>query len=472
MAELFPFKFEPVGERILLTNDAGDFFYASSATLERLVNGSRNKEDNDFLLGQGFAFKAQGDFYYESFRRRLFHRKEIEKRIVYLIAIPTLRCDLSCQYCQVSRADKNAAGFDWSDETTANFMGLLDRVDTHNIKVEFQGGEPTLRTDILKRIISHLDHRDTNAQFIICTNLNTLSDELLALLERPNVFVSTSLDGTAAAHQANRTDSPDGTRRFFENLDEIRRRFGADKVSALPTIASLQPEFLRSLIDTYVRLGFPSIFLRPVNYHGFARKRFADTREAGTAWSQAYRLALDMIFETNEASEGPIREFMLEVALSRIFRSSSNNHVDLRSPNPAALDYLVIDYDGRFFPSDEARMLARIGHSDLSIGSLGEGVNIPKSRSLSWNQINEIHPDCLHCAYQPYCGIDTIDDLSRYNRIDKPKHETWFCQVNMNIFSFIFERLQSNSPRDLRNLAFHLTGHYDLIPFYGQLHND
>lgn len=35
----------------------------------------------------------------------------------YLILVPTLRCNLACGYCQVSRAPENARGFDWSVET-------------------------------------------------------------------------------------------------------------------------------------------------------------------------------------------------------------------------------------------------------------------------------------------------------------------------------------------------------------------
>ena len=38
------------------------------------------------------------------------------------------------------------------------------------------------------------------------------------------------------------------------------------------------------LIESYARLGLDSIFLRPINYQGFARKRHAHSREQGAVW--------------------------------------------------------------------------------------------------------------------------------------------------------------------------------------------
>ena len=44
----------------------------------------------------------------------------------YLILVPTLRCNLSCSYCQVSRAPVDQPGFDWSEETLGHVIRLLE----------------------------------------------------------------------------------------------------------------------------------------------------------------------------------------------------------------------------------------------------------------------------------------------------------------------------------------------------------
>lgn len=316
MTELFPFRFSKNGDRYLFSNDSGDFFFSKDEFLVRMVEGSLSDEDHDFLLETGFAYGAKGDFYWNSFSRRLSARRFVGPKLNYIIAVPTLRCDLQCSYCQVSRADQDARGYDWTDECTARFLKFIDQQAADPLKIEFQGGEPSLRMDIVARVVRHCRQAGRTATFVICSNLNTLPPLLLELLEDPHFTVSTSLDGLPATHRANRTENDETTSRFLSNLDFIRGRLGEDKISALPTITSLDPADVRQLIDVYVGHGFRSIYLRPVNYHGFARKTFPQSWDGADAWRKAYRAAIRYIFDRNAQGGPKIREFGLEVALA------------------------------------------------------------------------------------------------------------------------------------------------------------
>jgi radical SAM protein with 4Fe4S-binding SPASM domain len=268
--------------------------------------------------------------------------------------------------------------------------------------------------------------------------------------------VSTSLDGPAPINGRNREASERAWTRLVATINGLRRTNGAEKVSALPTIMPRDYDriteirdydCITEIVDTHVGLGLPSIFLRPVSFHGFARRALSDTELDVEAWNEAYGRALDHLFEINLERSEPVLEYGLELSLRRIFAPSHNGDVDLRTPNPAALDYIVVDYDGRLYPSDEARMLARIRHTDLAIGSLEHGIDYRKVRTLTWNQFNEVHEDCIHCAFGPFCGSDVIDDLARYGRIDLPKHATWFCRSQTARFTMIFEMLAKGEPR-------------------------
>src|SRR3546814_4413276 len=75
----------------------------------------------------------------------------------------------------------------------------------------FQGGEPTLRLDLIAAVIERCT-RFAERQFVVCTNLQSLSDAHLALFDRDDVYISTSLDGDVATHTANRTATPAATR--------------------------------------------------------------------------------------------------------------------------------------------------------------------------------------------------------------------------------------------------------------------
>jgi His-Xaa-Ser system radical SAM maturase HxsB len=468
MVYLFPFRFEPLARRYLITNDAGDFFLTTSAVLERLVSRSLIPSDEAFVLERGFAFLATGDFYYNSFRSRLRERKTIEPELCYVIAIPTLRCNLACSYCQVARAPEGASGFDWSETTTEQFLAWLDALPGRRVKIEFQGGEPALRLDLVERVVRFCELRFSDPSFVLCTNLTMVDDaRLKSLLDRPHFAVSTSLDGPAPIHARNRHRDEQAWIGLKAAIEGLKRRYGDGKIAALPTVMPRDYDRIKEIIDAYVGLGLRSIFLRPVSFHGFARRTLSDVGFDFEGWDAAYCRGLGHIFEINLEQCDPVLEYGLELSLRRIFAPSHNGHVDLRTPNPAALDYIVVDYDGRLYPSDEARMLARIRHTDLAIGSLEHGIDYGKARTLTWNQFNEVHEDCIHCAFGPFCGSDVIDELARYGRIDLPKHTTWFCRSQTARFTMIFEMLARGEPRDLANLGAHLTGSVSHTPFVG-----
>ena len=115
---------------------------------------------------------------------KVAHARGVAERITcatgldYLILVPTLRCNLSCSYCQVSRVSELRSGFDWNDDTLRAVLELIDGLKTPTLKVEFQGGEPTLRPDIIRTVIERCE-RFEKAEFVICTNLQRLDDEIL-----------------------------------------------------------------------------------------------------------------------------------------------------------------------------------------------------------------------------------------------------------------------------------------------------
>jgi radical SAM protein with 4Fe4S-binding SPASM domain len=312
------------------------------------------------------------------------------------------------------------------------------------VKIEFQGGEPTLRSDLLKTVMERSSAlRPT--EYVICTNLSEINDDLLAIMDRDDVYISTSLDGDLATHRANRTASLDRTKTFARNLDYVLQRYGPKKVSALPTVNSAAPPPADDLIDSFVSRGLTSIYLRPVTFHGFARKRHRESREQDDGWRSYYEAFVHNLIARNWADRSKVLdESYLTLCLNRVFRPGRDRHVDLRNPNPVGVDYIVIDHDGTVFPTDEARMLSRSKIVDLSIGDVHRGWDGERRRLLNAHATNQFDADCSRCAYQPYCGRDIVDDLARYGRIDLPRTETAFCRRHLHLFDLIFELIYAD----------------------------
>lgn len=407
----------------------------------RLYNSALLDADHDFLHLHGHVLEPGDKLGHVARAYAEAQRAAVSRQLDYLILVPTLRCDLSCSYCQVSRVAATQPGYDWSEDTAEAVLHLLDTLATSQIKIEFQGGEPTLRPDLVRRVIERCARFDQR-EFVICTNLQRLDDDILALLDHPDVFISTSLDGSPDVHSRNRTGSAQATDRFFDNLATVVARYGPKKIAALPTIDPAAPPDIDALIDSYNRHGLESIFLRPINYQGFARKRHRDAREQGDDWRAYYeRFVRRLIARNWQDRSRVLEEAYLSIALRRIFRPGTERHVDLRSPNPLGIDYIVVDHDGVVYPTDEARMLARAGVIDLAIGTVAAGWDSPARDLLNKHSSNSDDPACQTCAFQPFCGRDLVDDIARYGRIDLPRHETEFCRRHTHLFSFIFRLL-------------------------------
>lgn len=443
MIQPWPLKFRDCDGGVIVADDAGGWFKSSHQFVERLAGGRLTENDDQFLLSSGHAFRNDGDMYQRSFVKRWLARRMPRSRSLdYLIVVPTLRCNLACEYCQVSRAAENAHGYDWDENTTQAVVAFIDRLTSKNVTIEFQGGEPLLRLDLLERVRDFARRRFDEVRFVVCSNFQAVDDSAWGFFESEDTFLSTSIDGPPDVHSRQRTRNAFLTQKTFDNISEFRRRFGNNRLSALPTVDPTDPPDLAELVETYASFGLNSIFLRPVNYQGFARRLMASPT-GHSKWASLHSRFIDLLVERNFRTGQVVEEFYFSTALRRVLFPSATGNVDLRNPNPVGRDYLVIDYDGVLYPSDEARMVARTGQIDLAIGTVSDGVDNERLISLNASSLNDMDPDCVHCPYQAFCGTDNVDSISRYGRIDLPRPDTWFCQRHTELFDKVFELLTS-----------------------------
>jgi radical SAM protein with 4Fe4S-binding SPASM domain len=206
------------------------------------------------------------------------------------------------------------------------------------------------------------------------------------------------------------------------------------------------------LLDNFERYGIRSVYLRPINHQGFARKT-KQGENVLSRWNTLHSEFIDLLISRNQETGNVMEEYYFSQCLKRVLRHGTDNHVDIRNPNFFASDYIVIDHDGRFYPTDEARMLSRIGRIDLSIGDVASGIDMAKAGVLNASSLNNFDPDCIHCVYQPFCGTDVIDEVSRYGRVDIPRPDTWFCGRHMAVFDKVFEVIYSKDEATRSSVA-------------------
>ena len=174
---------------------------ADKGRARRISSGEIDATDRVALARSGLAPTTELGALAHRFARA--RRRGPPRPLDYLILVPTLRCNLACSYCQVSRAPETGSGFDWDEATLNAVRRLVAGLEARAVKIEFQGGEPTLRPDLLQAVIDAVPE-GVEPSFVICSNLQVLDETVLALFDRPDVSISTSLDGPADLHARQR----------------------------------------------------------------------------------------------------------------------------------------------------------------------------------------------------------------------------------------------------------------------------
>jgi His-Xaa-Ser system radical SAM maturase HxsB len=418
---LLPFRFLRFDDaRSLAVNETGEFHFLAHDDLTRFVRHDL-AETSDLYLdlkAKHFLFDSDSVAPFELLATKYRTKKAFLDGFTSLhIFVVSLRCEHSCHYCQVSRVSTDHTRYDMSEETARRALDLVFRSPAPHLKIELQGGEPLLNFERVRQIVlegrRRAEEEGREVAFVVTTNLALLDDEMLAFFREQQVFLSTSLDGPEALHNANRPrPGNDSYARTIANLARARQVLGHNGVAALMTATRQSLQAPEAIVDEYVRLGFPSIFLRSLSPYGFALRSVRTTGYSTREFLDFYVRALDRILGHN-ANGTFLAETYAQLLLTRILTPFATGYVDLQSPAGAGIGAVVYNYDGDVYASDESRMLAEMGDTRFRLGnvhrdSYADLFGGETLRTIVAASVAESIPGCSDCAFLPYCGSDPV----------------------------------------------------------------
>ncbi|KVE40077.1 His-Xaa-Ser system radical SAM maturase HxsB [Burkholderia sp. BDU5] len=454
---LLPFNFTLLEEdTYVVTNMAGEMLLLDRVTLDRLVNHQVIPSDNIYpdLRAKQFIVEIDDQAPNELLALKMRTRFQRLPNFTNLhIFVVTLRCDHSCPYCQVSRQSENRAAFDMTPEIADRSLDLMFRSPSPALKIEFQGGEPLLNFELIRYVVDKARARakmeDRELEIVIATTLSLATRDILEYCRDNLILLSTSLDGPRSLHNQNRPrPGHDSHERCIAGLRLARDIVGFDRVSALMTTTERSLRHVRDIIDEYVGLGFPGIFLRPLSPYGFAMKTKAYEAYTTEHWLKFYKDGLDYILELNKSGIF-FREFYSSVVLHKIFTANDPGFVDLTNPAGIGIGAIVFNYDGGVFASDESRMLAEMGDTSFRLGDVM--TNSYEEIFLSDRLLSALEesftlsaPMCSECAFEPFCGADPVYSHTVYGDTLGRKPSSEFCKRNMSIFRHLIKLMRDD----------------------------
>lgn len=443
----------PCGTHVAVSGSS-DHVFLDESELNQL-------QDNPDLLPIGFQAELKSKFFLKSAsgglgsKKLLLARQAAKNQTINSgpslhIIVPTLQCAHSCKYCQVSRS-LEGCGFTISITDLDLACESIFQSKSETITVEFQGGDPLIRFDLVKHaVLKILDLNkleNKSIRFVIASTLHQLTEEMCTFFKEHSVYLSTSVDGPFELHNKNRPIAGKNSyERTLAGIDLARNLCGYDSVSALMTTTKESLSYPESIVDEYVKLGFSDIFIRPLSSYGFAKRKQNSIGYTQDDFFEFYKRCLDRIFYWNKKGV-EIREVYASIIFNKLLSTFDSGYVDLQSPTGAGVSVLVYNYDGYVFPSDEARMIVETGDSSLALGRIGTPLDELLTSNVQKNLIKSSSPNanqsCMNCAYNAFCAHNPVDAYAEHGDMFTDPSLTEHCSRHMRLFDFFLSKLKS-----------------------------
>ena len=467
---LLPFRFTRLNGKELLVNEAGEFLFAPSGTVQGLANEQLNTNTELFqdLKAKHFVYDDSSspllDVLATKVRTKFDHICGGTKLHIFVV---TLRCEHSCEYCQVSRQTATRGEFDMSTSTADRAIAMMMDSPARAVTLEIQGGEPLLAFDVIQYIIPRAkklaSEKGKELDIVVCTNLACVTDDILKYFRDEGVKVSTSLDGPAFLHNKNRPrPGHNSYEKAIEGIERSRAILGMESVAALMTTTAASLDYAVEIVDEYVRREFHSIFLRPISPYGFAIKTRHRTGYEMGRFLDFYKMGLAHILKVNRGGYR-IAEVYTQILLTKILTPHGTRYVDMQSPAGEAWNVLVYNYDGDVYASDESRMLAEMNDRTFRLGNVHKDTRRTlftgdPALQLFHASCNQALAGCSDCAFQSYCAADPVYHHSTQGDMYGNRPSSGFCSRNMEVIKQLFSIIEENDRETMRILWSWVTG--------------
>jgi len=334
------------------------------------------------------------------------------------------------------------------DQGTAKaVVDFIFQTPASDISIEFQGGEPLLNFPIVRYVMEYSKQVNAvhkkNVSFILVTNLTLMTDEILDYLISNEVRLCTSFDGPRELHLRNRPclGDPDSYDKVVFWINQIMKVRRYPHFSALLTVTKHSLPHAKAIVDSYARMGFRGISLRPLNNAGMANAHWQQLGYSPAEFLAFWKEALEYILSLNRQGIA-MRETTLSTVLRRVASLDGPSYTCFGAPCGAALMQSSYDQDGNVFTCDEARSfdIFRLGNvKESSYRDVYSSKAVSSIIGLTSNEGSM----CASCVWHPFCAPCMVCSFGEHGD-PNPKPSSSDCVVKKGMLEYLFGKFLSS----------------------------
>lgn len=341
----------------------------------------------------------------------------LDRHVNQLTLQVTQNCNLRCSYCPYSKSDnssqRNHSNREMTIETAKKAVDFLleHSCDSEKIVIGFYGGEPLLKFDFIKEIISYVQKSFVGKEllFTLTTNATLLTEEIMDYSINNNLKMVISLDGPEEIHDLNRRFA-DGTGSFakiLSNLQKLKDKYGDDfkKILRINTVMDPKNDFdkINTICENKI---FKGLDLNAVVVENlFSNEETIYSREFSEKY--IYQIFIGIVSLLKLVKDLKVSPLILS-AISSIYRfememTGVRALPEVGAPGGPCVPgkrRLFVTVDGEFFPCEKVSEVSKV----MNIGNLDNGFEVKRAYDLL--NIGKLTPvECKKCWALTKCTI-------------------------------------------------------------------
>ena len=447
--EFVPTNSKRYKDGFLITNDYGNWCFLSE---KEYMEYKKDDMSDDLIkkLLDNFMLIENGNF--ES------HGKRFDEFFWYLkestnlhIVVPTLRCDLTCKYCYAFREPVESHDKDMTPEMMDKTIDFIMDTPEEKITIEFTGGEPLLRFDLILRAFERSQklsqEKNKDVKYALITNATHLNDEVYDFLIRnkDKISVCLSLDGPKEVHDYNRkltsatSSSYEITTRAIKKFKEL----GYPSMTAMPVITRKSLDNWKEIVDEYVRMGFGVLRFKYVSRFGYASKVWQRDGYTAEEFLEKWKSVVNYMLELNKKGV-QITEQLTILILIKFLKGFNPNYAEMMNPCGAVITQLLYDYDGSIYPCDESRTNEEFKIGDVNTSKYNDLLEHPVTKTMtSISNLSTYNCDNA-CPWSSFCGICPLEIYIEKKGFVSNINSNYRHKIHLGMFEFIMDKILHN----------------------------
>jgi len=378
------------------------------------------------------------------------------------IIIPTLRCNLKCDYCQ-SRSEPNVKKKDLTKSTAKKIIDFIFSIPhpSKRIHIEFQGGEPLIRWDIIKHIIEYTRKESKKRSFLfpsfsMTTNLLLMNDKIARDIinyrkNRISFTVTTSLDGPREIHDSQRKylDGKGSYNSLVDKINLLQKKYKI-RVSTLSVITKNSLSHEKEIINELIEHKLINFKFIPINLTGRTFDKYIKTKDSlyisAGQFSTFWKNSLEYIIKLNRKGIN-VKEKSITLLLSNLL-STKASYMCMRKPCGAGISQLEYGCDGTIYACDGGKSVKKLELGNIKTHTYQ---NIAKSKTIS--QLRSIKSEnlniCRDCVWGPYCGYCVARGINQHKQLKPKIPNDYDCKLYSEMIPYLFKQFLNKEKSNL-----------------------